>query len=68
MPASRCRQERIAQKSSMQLVAKGDIAEELTRLTHHVDQMERRSRARATVGQKARCLSQEMVREINTMG
>ena len=60
-------QERIAQEVVM-MVEKGDIAEELTRLTHHVDQMEKAIAGNEPSGKKLDFLSQEMVREINTMG
>lgn len=59
--------DRIAQEVVM-MVEKGDIAEELTRLTHHVDQMEKAIAGKEPAGKKLDFLSQEMVREINTMG
>jgi uncharacterized protein (TIGR00255 family) len=60
-------QERIAQEVVM-MVEKGDIAEELTRLTHHVEQTERAISGKEPAGKKLDFLSQEMLREINTMG
>lgn len=60
-------QERIAQEVVM-MVEKGDIAEELTRLAHHLDQMEKSIAGREAAGKKLDFLSQEMLREINTMG
>ncbi|HET7435085.1 MAG TPA: YicC/YloC family endoribonuclease [Thermoanaerobaculia bacterium] len=60
-------QDRIAQEVVM-LVEKGDIAEELTRLTHHVEQIEKAIGGREAAGKKLDFISQEMVREINTMG
>lgn len=60
-------QERIAQEVVM-MVEKGDIAEELTRLSHHLDQIEKAIGGREAAGKKLDFLSQEMVREINTMG
>lgn len=61
------REERIAQEVVV-MVEKGDIAEELTRLTHHVEQMEKAIAAKEPAGKKLDFISQEMVREINTMG
>jgi uncharacterized protein (TIGR00255 family) len=60
-------QERIAQEVVM-MVEKGDIAEELTRLAHHLDQLDRAVQGREAAGKKLDFLSQEMIREINTMG
>lgn len=60
-------QDRIAQEVVM-MVEKGDIAEELTRLAHHVDQIEKAMTGREAAGKKLDFLSQEMLREINTMG
>jgi uncharacterized protein (TIGR00255 family) len=60
-------QDRIAQEVVI-MVEKGDIAEELTRLTHHVEQMERAIDGKEAAGKKLDFLSQEMLREINTMG
>jgi uncharacterized protein (TIGR00255 family) len=60
-------QDRIAQEVVM-MVEKGDIAEELTRLTHHIDQVEKAVAGRDPAGKKLDFLSQEMLREINTMG
>ena len=60
-------QERIAQEVVV-MVEKGDIAEELTRLTHHVEQMEKAIQGKEPAGKKLDFLSQEMLREINTMG
>ena len=60
-------QERIAQEVVM-MVEKGDIAEELTRLAHHLDQTEKAIAGREAAGKKLDFLSQEMLREINTMG
>lgn len=60
-------EERIAQEVVM-MVERGDIAEEITRLAHHVDQIEKVVRGREPAGKKLDFLSQEMLREINTMG
>jgi uncharacterized protein (TIGR00255 family) len=60
-------QDRIAQEVVI-MVEKGDIAEELTRLTHHVEQIEKAIGGREPAGKKLDFLSQEMLREINTMG
>jgi uncharacterized protein (TIGR00255 family) len=50
------------------MVEKGDIAEELTRLGHHVEQTEKAIEGKEPSGKKLDFLSQEMLREINTMG
>jgi uncharacterized protein (TIGR00255 family) len=60
-------EERIAQEVVMQ-AERGDIAEEITRLTHHVDQTEAAIKGKEPAGKKLDFLSQEMLREINTMG
>jgi len=60
-------EERIAQEVVLQ-AERGDIAEELTRLTHHVEQSESAIKAKEHAGKKLDFLSQEMLREINTMG
>lgn len=60
-------QDRIAQEVVI-MVEKGDIAEELTRLEHHLDQTEKAMRGKEAAGKKLDFLSQEMLREINTMG
>lgn len=60
-------QERIAQEVVM-MVEKGDIAEELTRLAHHIDQLDKAISGKEQAGKKLDFLSQEMLREINTMG
>lgn len=60
-------QDRIAQEVVV-MVEKGDIAEELTRLGHHLDQTEKAIGGREAAGKKLDFLSQEMLREINTMG
>ena len=60
-------QDRIAQEVVV-MVEKGDIAEELTRLAHHVDQLGQAITAKEPAGKKLDFLSQEMLREINTMG
>jgi uncharacterized protein (TIGR00255 family) len=61
------REERLAQEVVM-MVEKGDIAEELTRLTHHVEQTEKAIGGKEASGKKLDFLTQEMLREINTMG
>jgi uncharacterized protein (TIGR00255 family) len=60
-------EDRIAQEVVM-MVEKGDIAEELQRLAHHVEQIEKAIGAKEAAGKKLDFLSQEMIREINTMG
>jgi len=59
--------DRIAQEVVI-MVEKGDIAEELTRLAHHVDQIEKAIGRKEPAGKKLDFLSQEMLREVNTMG
>jgi len=59
--------DRLAQEVVI-MVEKGDIAEELTRLTHHVDQIVKAIDGGEPAGKKLDFLSQEMLREINTMG
>jgi uncharacterized protein (TIGR00255 family) len=60
-------QDRIAQEVVI-MVEKGDVAEELTRLTHHVEQAEKAVGGSEAAGKKLDFLSQEMLREVNTMG
>jgi uncharacterized protein (TIGR00255 family) len=60
-------QDRIAQEVVM-MVEKGDIAEELTRMAHHLDQVEKAIAAKEPAGKKLDFMSQETLREINTMG
>ena len=60
-------QDRIAQEVVL-MVEKGDIAEELTRLTHHIEQMEKAISGKEPSGKKLDFMTQEMLREINTMG
>ena len=60
-------QDRIAQEVVI-MVEKGDIAEEITRLGHHLDQTEKAVSGKEAAGKKLDFLSQEMLREINTMG
>ncbi len=61
------REDRIAQEVVL-MVEKGDIAEELTRLAHHVEQTEKAINGNEPSGKKLDFFSQEMIREINTMG
>jgi len=61
------REDRLAQEVVL-MVEKGDIAEELTRLAHHVEQMEKAINGKEPSGKKLDFFSQEMIREINTMG
>jgi uncharacterized protein (TIGR00255 family) len=60
-------QDRIAQEVVI-MVEKGDVAEELTRLAHHVEQAEKAVNGSEAAGKKLDFLSQEMLREVNTMG
>lgn len=59
--------DRIAQEVVI-MVEKGDIAEELTRLGHHLEQTGKAMAGKESAGKKLDFLSQEMLREINTMG
>ncbi|MCU1350418.1 MAG: hypothetical protein JWO56_3448, partial [Acidobacteria bacterium] len=59
--------DRIAQEVVM-MIEKGDIAEELTRLSTHVIAIEAAMKGKEAAGKKLDFLSQEMLREINTMG
>jgi len=61
------REDRIAQEVVL-MAEKGDIAEELTRLAHHIEQTEKAIAGGEPAGKKLDFLSQEMLREINTMG
>ncbi len=60
-------EEKIAQEIVL-MVERGDIAEELTRLAHHVEQMQQAIGGKEPAGKKLDFVSQEMLREINTMG
>ncbi|MDQ3283206.1 MAG: YicC family protein [Acidobacteriota bacterium] len=60
-------QDRIAQEVVV-MVEKGDIAEEITRLAHHLDQIDKAIGGKEAAGKKLDFLSQETIREINTMG
>ena len=60
-------EDRIAQETVI-MIEKGDIAEELTRLAHHAEEIEKAIGGREPSGKKLDFLSQEMLREINTMG
>lgn len=60
-------EDRIAQETVI-LVEKGDVAEELTRMASHLAQLRQMLRSKGVVGKKLDFLTQEMVREINTIG
>lgn len=60
-------EERIAQELALQ-IERGDIAEELTRLASHLDQVEKLVQDHGPAGKKLDFLAQEMLREVNTMG
>jgi uncharacterized protein (TIGR00255 family) len=60
-------QDRIAHEVVF-MVEKCDVAEELTRLAHHVEQAEKAVSGGEAAGKKLDFLSQEMLREVNTMG
>lgn len=59
--------DRLAQETVIQ-VEKGDITEELARLGIHLQQIRELLDAREPVGKKLDFLSQEMLREVNTIG
>lgn len=59
--------DRVAQETVL-LVEKADIAEELTRLAIHIDAVRKTLDGREPAGKKLDFLSQEMLREINTLG
>jgi uncharacterized protein (TIGR00255 family) len=61
------REDRLAQEVVL-MAERGDIAEELTRLAHHVEQIDKAIGSKEPAGKKLDFLSQEMLREINTMG
>ncbi|HTB34393.1 MAG TPA: DUF1732 domain-containing protein, partial [bacterium] len=50
------------------LVDKADIREELVRFREHVAEFRRQLDAKDAVGKKLDFLSQELLREVNTMG
>jgi uncharacterized protein (TIGR00255 family) len=58
---------RLAQEAAIQ-ADKADIAEELSRLYSHCDQFEKSMTAKGPVGRRLDFLTQEMNREINTIG
>ncbi len=60
-------EERVAQEIVM-LAEKADVAEELTRLGLHVEQARKVIEGPESAGKKLDFLSQEMLREINTLG
>lgn len=60
-------EERVAQEIVM-LVEKADVAEELTRLGLHLEQARKVIEGSEPAGKKLDFLSQEMLREINTLG
>lgn len=59
--------DRVAQEVVL-MVEKGDVAEELTRLSAHREQFRAAIDGREPAGKKLDFLSQEMLREINTIG
>jgi uncharacterized protein (TIGR00255 family) len=59
--------DRLAQETVL-MVEKGDIAEELTRLSSHLTQVRKLLDAPEPAGKKLDFLSQEILREINTLG
>ena len=59
--------ERLAQEAAV-LAEKADIAEELARLTSHIDQYREALASQEPVGRRLEFLLQEMNREVNTLG
>lgn len=59
--------DRLAQETVL-MVERGDIAEELTRLSSHLVQVRKLLEASEPAGKKLDFLSQELLREINTLG
>jgi uncharacterized protein (TIGR00255 family) len=59
--------QRLAQEVAF-FAERSDIAEEITRLSSHLDQFRKLSRAREPSGRKMEFLVQEMNREVNTTG
>jgi len=60
-------EDRLAQETVI-MAEKTDVAEELQRMTSHLDQMEALLDAREPAGKKLDFLCQETLREINTLG
>lgn len=60
-------EDRIAQELVM-MAEKADVAEELSRLGIHIDQVRKLIAGKEPAGKKLDFLSQEMLREINTLG
>lgn len=60
-------EERLAQEIVL-MAEKGDVAEELTRLGLHIEQARKVIDGKDPAGKKLDFLSQEMLREINTLG
>lgn len=64
---SQVNEDRIAQELVM-MAERADVAEELSRLGIHVDQVRKLIAGKEPAGKKLDFLSQEMLREINTLG
>lgn len=60
-------EDRLAQETVI-MAEKADVAEELQRMSSHVEQMESLLRAKEAAGKKLDFLCQETLREINTLG
>jgi uncharacterized protein (TIGR00255 family) len=60
-------QDRLAQETVL-MVERGDVAEELTRLRSHLTQVQKVIASEEAAGKKLDFLSQEILREINTLG
>ncbi|MGM8214412.1 YicC/YloC family endoribonuclease [Bacillaceae bacterium W0354] len=58
---------RIYQEAAI-LAEKGDITEEITRLVSHIDQFEEIIKSQEPIGRKLDFLTQELLREANTIG
>lgn len=60
-------EDRLMQEVAL-LAEKGDITEELTRLSSHIEQMEKTLKEDGSIGRKLDFICQEMLREANTIG
>ncbi len=59
--------DRLAQETVL-MVERGDVAEELARMSSHLDQFDSLIRGKEPAGKKLDFMCQEMLREINTLG
>ncbi len=60
-------EERLAQEIAL-LTEKGDITEEITRMYSHVDHLQKITKESGAIGRKMDFITQEMLREVNTIG